>query len=170
MKRSVGLLVAVRLEGELLIALQRRGKWKWKQGKLLPESYPGGCQALAHGGVEDGEDFLTALMREVYEELGVRFRDIILHELDQNNLILLHSVLNQDQEVQTFGMLSQPYLLDQIQFHAGTGGLELITRHQHLRNLLDPCFSKQYGVTDRETYAMFPDEAAAVHKAFAQYS
>ncbi len=170
MKRSVGLLVAVRLEGELYIALQRRGKWKWKKGKLEKESYPGGCQVLAHGGLEDGEDFLAALMREMREELGIRFRDVVLHEHDRGNVQLLHSIQTEEQEVQTFGLQMEPYLLEVIQFHAGTGGLELVTRHHHLRNLKDPCFSKQYGVTDREIYALFPDEIEAVKKAFERYS
>ena len=65
MKKSVGLVVLTHsLSDGFKVVLQRRGG---------QDSYPGACQVSAHGGLEENEDFLQALIRESNEELGVTF-------------------------------------------------------------------------------------------------
>lgn len=87
-KRSVGLLVITHVNSIGLVAvLQRRGEFNHET--MAPETYSGACQLTAHGKVEVGEFFVDALLREVREELGLKFFDIVLRSY-KDRLLLNH--------------------------------------------------------------------------------
>ena len=57
-----------------------------RDGKLLvahPTNHPENFWSIPKGKVDSGEDFLTAALREMWEEVNIDFRDndIIFHEL-----------------------------------------------------------------------------------------
>lgn len=60
-------------QNKLMAILQERGSWDFE--KMLPESFPGCFQLTFCGGVEEGETFEQALVRESTEELGKNFTE-----------------------------------------------------------------------------------------------
>ena len=162
MKRSVGLVVITEVAGLGRVAvLQRRGEFNHETMK--PESYPGGCQVTAHGGVEETESFEQALLREVEEELGEDFvREWQSSGREIEELVRMEET---GREVRTYGIKLPADIIGKIRLGPSSGGLVLLsgnkaTRIKNLKN-----YPKDSGVGVREVVAMFPDARDAVIKA-----
>lgn len=167
MKRSVGLIVVTEVDGFGRVAvLQRRGEFNHETMK--PESYPGGCQVTAHGGVEEGESFSQALNREIVEELSENFYMITRSNMAGAEGVqeLVH-LEGADQEVITYGVKLPVYFLSGIRLSPSSGGLVLLAEPEveKVKNLKD--FDRSEGVRDRKVIAMFPDAKEAVIRALA---
>ncbi len=159
-RKSVGLLLVIRnSEGELEAVLQRRGRYNHEKdwGR---ESRPGGCQVTIHGGVEDGETTMEALFREIKEELGKEFLNLVIFWEEPPRL------LEGDSDVSmTYAMFVPKTALSLIRLGPSSGGIDFlkIGDVKNIKNILD--FDKVIGITDYNTVAMFPDEIKAVEMA-----
>lgn len=176
-ERSVGLIVMADMPGMGLAAvLRERGYWNFE--KMKPESYPGGCQVTAHGKLEEGESFETALAREIKEELGEQFSRalFVVEALSQaggffkEGILEVHREETSEKVVITFATKVDGYFISHVRLGPETGGLRLLAWSE-LEKIVDLReFSKETGVPDRVTIAMFPDEKKAVEKAFDLFS
>ena len=169
MKKSIGLVVITIINDKLCALLQIRGGFNPE--KMKPESFPGATQVSCHGGLEENEDFETALLREIEEELGNKFKTFLLKLADKQlfleKLHLIEHFEEEDKEVKTYTVLIEdPNFLKKLQLGPSTGGIRLLPKSEvdSIKNLKD--FDKTTGVQDRKITAMFPDEASAVKKAF----
>lgn len=166
MKRSVGLVVVTEIDGLGRVAvLQRRGEFNHETMKS--ESYPGGCQVTAHGGVEEGESFSQALNREIIEELSENF--YMITRSNMTDIAVMQELVRleeTDREVVTYGAKLPAYFLGGIRLSPSSGGLVLLAEPEvkKVKNLKD--FDRNEGVLDRKVIAMFPDAREAVCKAF----
>lgn len=156
----------------LRAVLQARGYFDPE--KMKPESWPGGCQVTAHGGVKAGERIPTALCREVAEELGPAAMEIALKSGNYVGCVRTVSVMEGESETAitlavrlTVGASER--FLKALRLGPASGGIRLVSQEEVERivNLRD--FSKEAGVRDRQTVAMFPDEAEAVRLAFKKF-
>lgn len=162
MKRFVGLVVVTEVDGLGRVAvLQRRGEFNHETMK--PESYPGGCQVTAHGGVEEGEDFEQALLREAEEELGNGF--VRAWQSSGQGMQEMVRLEENGRQVRTYGVKLSAEVLGQIRLGPSSGGLVLLpeAKAPEIKNLKD--YKKDGGVHMREVIAMFPDARDAVRKA-----
>jgi len=162
MKKSVGLILVMRLSENSvpMLILQRRGRWNTE--KCAPESYPGCCQVTVHGGLKEDESFLEALSRESREELGRAFT--VTYEKDVH-LIRLVEVRNDKKEVITYGGIVMPERLRLVQLGPDSGGFDPITMEEALQIVPITDEMKIIGPPPG-VRAMFPDEIEAVGKAF----
>ncbi|MEK7555145.1 MAG: NUDIX domain-containing protein [Patescibacteria group bacterium] len=169
-RTSVGLVVITNLPGMGTVAvLQRRGIWNFEKGKL--ESWPGGCQVTAHGGVEEGEDPLRTLQREVGEELGDAMRSVLFEDDPKlRPLIEVDRHEGEKEDVITYAVKVEPDVFKKyVRLSPDSGGLSFVAPEgvadiQDLRT-----FDKAIGVTDLRTIAMFEDEKRAVATAFSHF-
>jgi len=166
--KSVGLIVMVDVPGIGLVAvLRERGFFNPEEMK--PESWPGACQVTAHGGLKEGEDFLSALLREVSEELG---NDFALHfslliAVNPTTLGKVSHCQNGEKEVVTFAIKMDSLLLRKIRFGPESGSIRLVSLEETSKIADIASFDRVVGVQDRKIIAMFPDEKQAVVSAFA---
>lgn len=162
MKKSVGLIVATKLPnyGEVVI-LQIRGEFNHEN--LQPESWPGGCQVTAHGGVEEKESIQEALIREAREELGEKISSV----LEKEKFIKLMKKEEEENKINiTYGVFLEPEFLRLIKLNPSSGGLRIL-KSEELGDILDlKTFDRTEGVPDRKVTAMFADEIEAVRLAF----
>jgi len=165
-KQAVGLFVFTELpEMGLVAVLQRRGEFNHE--KMGPESFPGGCQATAHGGVNEGESIQEALYREIREELGESF---LIWLLAHPGTILTLGTFENERTVNTnFFTLVPADLLKKIRLEVASGGITLI-RERDLQSV-EPLegFDRKVGVTDRRVLALFSDDIAALRSAFVDW-
>ncbi len=166
MKKSVGLVVAVRIPDgdghQVYVILQRRGTFNHE--KMAPENYPGCLQVTCHGKLIDGEDFADGLLREMIEELGPTFMQVYCHGYHGK---LLTETRSPEAEVLTFGTLMPIDMIrDYVRLGPDTGGLVYIKADQ-VDDIVEITEGmKVHGPELTHTMAMFPDEIAAVRKAF----
>ena len=169
-KQSVGLVITIEINGKVYAILQVRGTFNPE--KMGPESWPGACQVTAHGGVETGEDTLSALMRELKEELGeIAARNITdyiaVQQVAQQQPLIEVARHDDDKKLAiTFALhLPNPEFLKNVRLHAGSGGLRLITPDDvpEIHDL--DSYDRHRGVINRSTIAMFCDEIKAVNAA-----
>lgn len=168
-KRSAGLLVMTELPGIGLVAtLQRRGEFNHE--KMGAESYAGGCQLTAHGGMEDGESPFNTICREAAEELGPVFAAQVEALLRLNDAQQLNHVDLDEKEVFSYGVKMTPNFLKTLQLGPSSGGIVLATKERAaaIRNLKE--FTKEGGVDQRSIIAMFPDDRDTVLKGFEFFS
>lgn len=165
--KSVGLVVMTDAPGTGLVAvLRERGFLHPKT--MIPESYPGVCQVTAHGRLEEGEDFLTALLRELTEELGNEFAFDVAVLLATKSLIFgeVSHFQGYDKEIITFAVKVDFSLLRKIRLTPESGAMRLVSLDETTKIVGVTPFDKINGVQDRRTIAMFPDEKKAVISAF----
>ncbi len=162
-KSSVGLVIMTEIPDYGLVAvLQNRGKFDVE--KMKKESYPGGTQVSAHGHLEEGEDFIDGLYREVEEELGEmvakRLRDA------KDSVLEINRVTDDKEEVVTYMVKFPSEFLKEVKLSASTAGLEYISEKDIASISNIKGFDKVEGVVDRKTIAMYLDEKEAITKAF----
>lgn len=167
-KQSVGMqFLAEDTSGKLVAVLQVRPKWN--QEKNTPESYPGACQVTVHGKLEEGEDFLQALLREVGEELGEEIVPVVKDLRENKKLIELVNLEDPEKHIITYGGIVEKAVLNKSTSREKSrefGGFKLIQQNE-IEKIVDvQTFDKNTGVTDENTIAMFPDEKEAVKIAF----
>ena len=167
-KKSVGVqLLSKNTNGELVAILQVRAKWNAE--KNAPESWPGACQVTAHGKLEEGEDFLQALLREVKEELGEEIVPIIKRLSDSGELKELSNYDTPEKQIITYGAIVVEDVLKTLLEKEKTdsfGGFKLI-KYNEVEKILDiQKFDKTIGVAEENIIAMFLDEAETVKIAF----
>ncbi len=173
MKKSVGLVVMVKMPQEdgsevLMAVLQRRGTFNTE--KMKPESYPGCCQVTCHGGLEEGESFDAALIREVEEELGTDLAKCLRCLPNKAGVEILVHKETTEKEIITYGALIPVGWLKMIRLGPDSGGLAYMTARQMSVENPDlyetPEVMKRLGPNHRRTIAMFQDEIEAVRTAF----
>ena len=167
-KKSVGVqLLSKNTNGELVAILQVRAKWNAE--KNAPESWPGACQVTAHGKLEEGEDFLQALLRETREELGEEIVPIIKSLSDSGELKELSNYDTPEKQIITYGAIVVEDVLKTLLEKEKTdsfGGFKLI-KYNEVEKILDiQKFDKTIGVAEENIIAMFLDEAETVKIAF----
>ena len=166
MNRSVGLVILTEVPGLGLAAvLKERGYFDFE--KMKPESWPGGCQVTVHGGVNENEHFLTALHREMEEELGKDFSDSFWSNTSRK-ITEVHAIRTSEKEIVTFAAKVHFGLLPGIKLSPESGAIRFLFRNEigKISDLAN--YPKNTGVTDRRKVAMFSDEEAAVLSAFAR--
>jgi len=166
-KKSVGIqLLGKNKDGGLVAILQVRAKWDAE--KNCPESYPGMCQVTAHGKLEEGEDFLQALFREVREEIGDEVMLVVKKIHEAGNLKELINYEKPEKQVITYGAIVEENIWKNMinrEKKASFGGFRVI-RPNDVKKIVDlKHIDRNAGVTD-DTIAMFPDEKEAVKMAF----
>ncbi len=171
-KKSVGIqLLGKNKDGGLVAILQVRAKWDAE--KNCPESYPGMCQVTAHGGLEEGEDFMQALFREVQEELGDELLLIVKKLSETGKLIELINYEKPEKQVITYGAIIEEKVWKNMinrEKKASFGGFRVI-RPNDVKKIVDlKHIDRNTGVTDENTIAMFSDEKEAVKMAFEKLS
>ena len=171
-KRSVGLVVLTEIPGIGPVAvLQRRGEFNHE--KMGPESFPGACQVTCHGKVEEGEDQLKALFREIREELGEDMEALLSLALAGNKMLIVSQEQTEEKIVSTWAAIVGEEFFDILRLGPSTGGLRLVRKEDveniQILDLKDPD-QKRDGVTDRRVTAMFADEKRAIKRAFALFS
>lgn len=168
-KESVGLIVITNIQPFGACALlQERGQFDFE--KMRPQSWPGGCQATVHGKVEEGENFESALRREVLEELGIH--SIFFDGDHAFPFELIHASDTSENRIQTYMIFISTNrflpIRNRIRLEPSSGGIRIATKSD-LGNIQDlTAFDKERGVEDRKILAMFPDEKEALKKAFSQ--
>lgn len=116
-----------------------------------------------------GEAFKTALFREAAEELGEDAMRLIYKHSD--DLVEAFHLKVEGKEVITFAVKMNYSFIREIRLSPSTGGLELVSRNE-VSDIAEDLrlFSREDGVQDNATIAMFPDEKEAVLKAFELFS
>ena len=170
-KRSAGVLVMTEFPGMGLVAvLQRRGEFNHE--KMGPESYPGGCQLTAHGGMEDSEAPFDTIFREALEEMGAPFGVAVGAALSGSlvNAPRLNYINTDEKEVYSYGQKMNPDFLKSIKLGPSSGGVVLVTKERasKIRNLKE--FTREEGVDQLSIIAMFLDDKVAVLKAFKYFA
>lgn len=168
---SVGLIVVMDVPTiGLVVVLRERGFFNPE--KMKPESWPGACQVTAHGRLEEGEDFKTALLRETEEELGKSFAFNILCLIDKDPAALAEVTrLNKSDKVAvTFTIKVDCLLLKKIRLAPESGAIRLISLAETAEIVDVRSFDKATGVQDSRVIAMFPDEREAVINALKHFS
>ncbi len=170
MKKSVGLVLMVKMPQEdgsevLMAVLQRRGRFNTE--KMKPESYPGCCQVTCHGGLEEGESFDDALIREVEEELGTDLAKCLRCLPDKVGIEILIHQTTTEKEIITYGGMLPIKWISSIRLGPDSGGLDLISESEARGATVEikPEY-KADGPPKSWMVAMFPDEIMAVRKAF----
>lgn len=171
MERSVGLVVLTEIpERGLVAVLRERGSFSFE--RMKPALWPGACQVTAHGKLEEGEDFLTALYREIEEELGGGFALRFLSAVARDSSMLVEAfrLKKPDKEVVTFAAKIESSFLKEIRLGPETGGIRFLA-HEEVSSIVEvTSFDKATGVPDRKTIAMFSDEREAVARAFLNFT
>lgn len=167
-KRSVGLLVFTHLPGgELVAILQKRGKFN--DETMLPESFPGGCQTTVWGSAKDKENFDEALNREIGEETGwVWTADFLIARAEGKRVIHLEDPNTSGGAVSLWAAYFPIEKIRQMRLSSATGGLEYLREEQipHIRDLKAE-FTRESGVKDADTLAMFDDAKEILKNGFA---
>jgi hypothetical protein len=174
--KSVGLVVMMDIPGIGLVAVLRERGF-FNPEKMEPESWPGVCQVTVHGRLEKNEDFLTALIRELPEELGNDFASNFI-SLITLNPALLGTVFGKTfysqeggkevvvREVVTFAIKISPLFLKKIRLAPESGAIRLVSLDEIAKIVGATPSDKVNGAPDRRIIIMFPDEKAAVVNAF----
>lgn len=89
-KKTVSILITTKIKGQIKFILQKRGAFNHEINKK--ESYAGAYQITCHGGVEPGESFKQALVREASEEVGPVFARQL--KMSTNKLAILYKNKN----------------------------------------------------------------------------
>lgn len=139
---------------------------------MKPAHWPGAFQVTTHGKLENGEDFIPALYREVIEELGERFalRFFSAVARDSSILVEVFRLQKPDKEVITFAVKVESSFIKEIRLSTGTGGIRLLTCKEVPSIVEITSFDQDDGVPDRKTISMFPDEREARNRAFLHFT
>ncbi len=166
-KKFVGVQLLARNEKRELVAiLQVRGKWNAEKNN--PESYPGICQVTAFGGLEEGEDFMQALLREVKEELGDEIVLFIKKLKGAGQLKEICHYETPERQTVIYGTIAGEDILKMMlkkEKNDSFGGFKII-RQDEIEKIVDlKNINREIGATE-EIIAMFPAAKKAVEIAF----
>lgn len=163
LKRIAGLFVFAHDAQGLFVLLQRRGEWDYERNQ--PESYPGGCQATASGGMEeedDGDPYL-AMLREVKQELGPTFHQIVAQARPEQVAIIPNPAMLR--EATYYWMVASEEEIRTIVLHPSTGGLVRFRQTMHIHDMSTE-FTRADGITDRRIIAAYPEVKIALARAW----
>ena len=165
--KSVGLIVFTRLPetDELVAVLRRCGQYNFENG-FREKTWAGACQGTAHGKLEQGESFHSALSRGIKEELGPYFFKVF--DCCEGRYVLRLSCQDVDDKV-TYGIFVHIEALRCIRLEPSSGGLVILRSYEvsSIHNLRN--FNKKLGVADLTVVAMFPDEVESLKKGFERF-
>ena len=151
----------------LVAILQVRSAWNSE--KNAPESWPEACQVTVHGKLEEGEDFIQAIFREISEELGPEIVPFIRELFANGKFKELIDLETPEGHIVTYGGIVTEKVCKVLlakQKDRSFGGFKII-RSNEINKIIDlQTINKDTGVTDEETIAMFRDEKEAVRLAF----
>ncbi|PIT96659.1 hypothetical protein COT82_01985 [Candidatus Campbellbacteria bacterium CG10_big_fil_rev_8_21_14_0_10_35_52] len=163
-RKTIGLIVMFKnKEKRFIAALQTRGNFNTEKNKQ--ETYKSASQLTVHGGINEKESEINALLRETKEELGKKFAKII--ELNKNKIIKLNRVKNDKISAVNFGLMLAEIDLDKIKINKQTdGSLRLISKNEisNIRELKPS--DKTNGIANKNEIAMFFDDIETVKLAF----
>ncbi len=163
LRRIAALIVMSRDAQGLFALLQKRGEWDYE--KRQPESYPGGCQATASGGMEEEDDGdpEATMRREVWQELGGTFASLVISAKPE--FLASIPMPNMNRRA-TFYWVEMPEEdLAKIALHPSSGGLVRFRQGMEMRDMYAE-FSRAEGITDRRVIAAYPELKLALARAF----
>lgn len=165
-KNTVGLIVLINSPKNMLKAvLQVRGNFNTETNKK--ETCEGASQLTAHGSVDGGESETTALLREVKEELGKDFANIIKSKLNNNELTKLNKIKNKKISIVNFGCIINRNELKKIKLNSQTGASLRFISKDEIKNIYKLKFSEKLNdIADKNDVAMFPDDIKTLKIAF----
>lgn len=132
--------------------------------KLTKQSFPGGCQVTCHGDLQDDEDPIVGLFREIGEELG-QAAAAFLENL-KDGFETLAQLNTEKKEMTTYGVhVPDPAFLALIP-GSSTAGYRYVPGNVAIDDLSK--FPRDAGVEAHVT-AMFNDERDALETAFARF-
>ena len=173
LKEDISLIIFTQLKGYGKVAiLQARGEFNHE--RMNPETYPGGTQSTVHGGLEQNETYIQALLRETEEELGEKVAQLIKSRLKDLKEVYHKGVKieikTQTRKVKTYAIyIEDPSFIKDIRLSASSGGIRIVTKKdlKNLRSIYEHVKEPRFnGVDERRVIAMFPDELAALKSAF----
>ena len=135
---------------------------------LVTDSIYNSC-LLPGGGIEEGEDFIQAIFREISEELGPEIVPFIRELFANGKFKELIDLETPEGHIVTYGGIVTEKVCKVLlakQKDRSFGGFKII-RSNEINKIIDlQTINKDTGVTDEETIAMFRDEKEAVRLAF----
>lgn len=157
MKKTVGLIVITDTEKA---ALQVRGNFNFE--KNSPETYRGAYQLTTHGSVGKGETEKDALLREIKEELGEEFANLV----HGSTLEEINRVENKKISVANFGLRIAEKGLKKIKIDERTGASIKLISKDKINNIRELKPSDREKGVNKNEIAMFSDDIEAVKLAF----
>lgn len=159
MRKGVGLLVLTDLPKIGWVAvLQVRGYFNTEE--MRPQYYAGGCQVTVYGGINKGEGWKQALMREGREELGFGVVPIIRRA----KIFKVSNFQRANETGEIYATILNSEFLRKIRLGPDSGGLRLV-KPEEIKNALDLSKFKN-GVKDYKSLAVFPDMKRTIKSAF----
>lgn len=155
---SVSLHVFMERDGEMCAVCQIRGKYNFEDPERFarPESWAGALQPLVHGGVKKGEIPEVVACREAREEVG----GVFVRELPpfmQSTPLIIGTTAH-------YSILGTQKLIDTIQFHNGTGGIDFVRKVDFDAVVDVEKHFQRFERIPRECTAMFAPDIAAMKK------
>lgn len=157
--KSAGLVVLSDVEnlGGIVAWITRRVDYN--REKMASETYRGAYQVTAHGKCKNGEDEITALKREITEELGFEF----FETLPIDDAIELNRVETDSEISTTYGIMVNAENLKKIPLSIDLKPMS----KQDMKDVRPLYKNDKYSIiASNETVAMFPNEIEAVKLAF----
>jgi hypothetical protein len=153
------------IEEKLIAVLQRRGQFSTE--RMKPSFFPGCLQVTCHGKLDEDEDFLEALGREVNEELGSKFAGTCQSDIKVLETIDKVEMTNtSEKEVITFGALVPAEYIKLIRLGPDSGGLQYFRKERFEKTVLPITKDMKIFGPEHNLPYMFQDEIEAVKKAF----
>ena len=171
-KNAVGIIILDGSRECLRAILQVRPEKNFE--RVGRESWAGACQVTAHGKLlEGGEDFLTALWREIEEELGPQIVPTLQELHAAGKMVeLVNEVTPDGRHIITYGVvLRTSTSVSAVIYgpHSGPNGSGFrMIKKEEVGKIIDlqTTYKKETGVTDEGVTAMFKNDAEAVRLAF----
>jgi len=167
-EQMVGLIAIVHLPGVGFRAiLKERGMFNFDTMK--PETWPGVCQVTVLGRVNDGENLLTALLRETAEELGVEFAFSLATQITADSTCLTSMIYHGKDEktITTFAVRIEVATLMKARLALESGTIRLISQKDIEKIINIAKRNKTIGAIFRQDIVMFPDAKESLVRAFA---
>jgi 8-oxo-dGTP pyrophosphatase MutT (NUDIX family) len=116
-----------------------------------------------HGGLEEGETFEDALLRETRQEVGAQAGRLLAKNV--KTLYEVTRVETPEKVVVTYATILPPDFVVKMQLNASTGGIRLVGQEE-LNNIIELTDKEEVAGVPDDLVAMFSDEIQAVKGAF----
>jgi len=131
-KIFVGVLIMTKVKfsenspEELVAVLQRRGKIDAETSSGFKiQSFPGLCEITSYGKAKEGENWQTAMDREMTEELGMEVAEMIL----KTERKIIYQIIEDDNDKVVIASCILPAsFLGKLKLEVCTGGIEIIRK------------------------------------------